>query len=247
MPWDFILMLAALAILVPWRGTVRIRQLLSRPTISTEERLALYASTIAFQWLAAGIIFWRCAAHRYSGAQLGLALGRPAATVTIGLAIATLLTSNQIFSIRRLATFPPKKQGLLVRIARQLMPHTHEETLVFIALVATVAVCEEFLYRGFVQTVFEDAAQGRVVVGILVSAVFFAAAHFYQGRRGLIVTFLIGLLFSLTRSWTGSILPSVIAHFAADLSAGLASRRWLSSATPTGGAEDSPAEAAQQE
>ncbi|MFY9530420.1 MAG: type II CAAX endopeptidase family protein [Candidatus Acidiferrales bacterium] len=247
MPWDFILILAVLAILVPWRGGVRIRQLLSRPTISTEERLALYASTIGFQWLAAGIVFWRCAAHRYSGAQLGLALEKPAATVTIGLAIAALLISNQIFSIRRLATFPPKKQGLMVRIARQLMPHAHEETLVFVALVATVAICEEFLYRGFVQAVFEDAAQGRVVVGILVSAVFFAVAHVYQGRRGLIVTFFIGLLFSLTRSWTGSILPSVIAHFATDLSAGLASRRWLSRATPTGGTEEPAAEAVQRE
>src|SRR6202022_3522019 len=86
MPWDFILILAALAILVPWRGPVRIRQLLSPPPISTGERAALYASTIGFQWLAAGIVFWRCAAHRYSGAQLGLALEDSAATVTIGLA-----------------------------------------------------------------------------------------------------------------------------------------------------------------
>lgn len=246
MPWDFILILAALAIIVPWRGAVRIRQLLSRPTIASEERLALYASTIVFQWLAAAIVLWRCSAHGYWGIQLGLALVRPGVTLTIGLAMAALLTWNQIFSIRRLATYPSRKRGRVAEIALKLMPRSREETLAFVALVATVAICEEFLYRGFVQAVFQNAAQGAAVAGIFASAVFFAAAHFYQGKRGLIVTFSLGILFSLTRSWTASILPSVIAHFAADLSAGLAAQRWLIGTMSAEDGENSRTEGARQ-
>jgi uncharacterized protein len=234
MPWDFILILAALAIIVPWRGTVRIHQLLCRPTVASEERLALYASTIVFQWLAAAIAFWRCAAHHYSAAELGLSLDRPAVTVAIGLGMAALLISNQILSVRRLVALPSKKRGTVAEIARRLMPHSQEEVFAFIALVATVAVCEEFLYRGFAQAAFQKTAQGAAAAGIIASALLFAAAHLYQGGRGLVVTFLLGLFFAATRSWTGSILPSVIAHFATDLSAGLAARRWLASEESTG-------------
>jgi hypothetical protein len=63
-PWDFVAILLVLAVAVPWRGTVRIRELLKRPSLGTRERIALYASTIAFQWIAVAIIFWRalCAA-----------------------------------------------------------------------------------------------------------------------------------------------------------------------------------------
>ncbi|MGA8014164.1 MAG: CPBP family intramembrane glutamic endopeptidase, partial [Candidatus Acidiferrales bacterium] len=46
-------------------------------------------------------------------------------------------------------------------------------------------------------------------------------AHLYQGRRGVITTFVVGLLFSLVRSWTGSLLAPLVAHFVADITAGL--------------------------
>jgi membrane protease YdiL (CAAX protease family) len=87
--------------------------------------------------------------------------------------------------------------------------------------VTTVAVCEELIYRGFVQRVFQDWSRGSVIVAVIGSAVFFALAHLYQGRRGLISTLTIGLLFSTIRAWTGSLLPCVVAHFIADITVGL--------------------------
>jgi uncharacterized protein len=87
--------------------------------------------------------------------------------------------------------------------------------------VATVALCEELIYRGFVQRVFQDWSAGSVIVAVIGSAVFFAFAHLYQGRRGLISTLTIGLLFSTVRAWTGSLLPCIVAHFVADITVGL--------------------------
>src|ERR1700722_15423962 len=58
-PWDYALILSVLTIVVPWRGTVRIRELLAHPTLGTSERVAMYGSTIAFQWLGAILTAWR--------------------------------------------------------------------------------------------------------------------------------------------------------------------------------------------
>jgi copper chaperone CopZ len=66
-----------------------------------------------------------------------------------------------------------------------------------------------------------DWAGNIAVGGILATAAMLALAHLYQGRRGLVSTFVVGLLLSAVRAWTGSLLPSLVAHFVADLTAGL--------------------------
>jgi membrane protease YdiL (CAAX protease family) len=85
----------------------------------------------------------------------------------------------------------------------------------------TVALCEELIYRGFVQRVFQDWSGDSVIIAVIGSAVFFALAHVYQGRRGLVSTFAIGIVFSTVRAWTGSLLPCVVAHFVADITVGM--------------------------
>ncbi len=75
MPWDFVLILAVLGVFVPWRGAVRVRQLLARPQLTSADRIKLYVSTIAFQWLAAATVFWRSAERGLSRADLGLLHG----------------------------------------------------------------------------------------------------------------------------------------------------------------------------
>jgi membrane protease YdiL (CAAX protease family) len=92
-----------------------------------------------------------------------------------------------------------------------------------------VAICEEILYRGWAQKFFQDVSEGSVIVGVLGSAALFSIAHIYQGRRGLIATFIVGALFSVVRAWTGSLIPTMAAHFAADLAAGLLAPVWLNS------------------
>jgi len=73
------------------------------------------------------------------------------------------------------------------------------ERLAFSALVTTVAICEEFIYRGFAQYVFQDWSRS-LLIGILGSALLFSFAHLYQGKRGLVSTFAVGLLFSGIRA-----------------------------------------------
>jgi membrane protease YdiL (CAAX protease family) len=237
MPWDFVLILAALGIFVPWRGTVRIRQLLQRERLTTVDRLSLYASTLAFQWLAAAVVFWRALSRHLTLAELALALPGPGRALAIGIGLSTLLVINQFASLRRLARLPPERRGFVGQLAARVMPQTSTERLVFVALVITVAICEEFLYRGFVQSIFQQASGGSRTIGILCSALFFSSAHLYQRKRGLASTFLMGVIFSAARVWTGSLIPSMLAHFATDISAGFAAPVLLRQTT-------SPAESA---
>jgi membrane protease YdiL (CAAX protease family) len=190
------------------------------PQTTKMDRLALYGSTVAFQWLATGVILWRAAAHGIRAARLGLSIPNPAPTAVVSIILAALVFANQIFGLRRLTAKPSEINGILPQLALKLFPQDDIERLVFFGLVATVAICEELIYRGFVQRVFESWSGEQVVSGVLGSAAFFALAHLYQGTRGLASTFLIGLLFSVIRASTGSLLAPMIAHFVADLTVG---------------------------
>jgi membrane protease YdiL (CAAX protease family) len=221
MHWDFALILLFLGLAVPVLGRRRVRQLMQMPSTTKMDRISLYASTLAFQWIAAGVIIWRTNAHQIRASQLGLAIPNPALAVSATAVLAALILLNQILGLRRLATQPEKIHGILPQLALKLFPQDDVERLAFFALVTTVAVCEELIYRGFVQRVFQDWSRDSAIVAVIGSAVFFALAHLYQGRRGLVSTLTIGLLFSTIRAWTGSLLPCVVAHFIADITVGM--------------------------
>ncbi len=232
MPWDFALILLVLAVLVPWRGAARIKQLLARPQLATADRLALYASTIAFQWLAVGVTAWRCYAHGLSAQRLALAFREPQLATATTVTLALFFAASQLFSLRRLARLAPHRHGFLHHMVQKVMPQTPVERLAFVALVITVALCEEFLYRGFAFAVIQEEAKGSVIVAALGSSALFALAHIYQGRRGLLTTFAVGLVFSGARVVTASLAPSIVAHLVADLLAGLAAPRFLRGPPP---------------
>jgi uncharacterized protein len=221
MHWDFALILLFLGLAVPLLGRRRVQQLMQMTSTTKMDRLSLYASTLAFQWIAAGVILWRSSAHEIRASQIGLAIPNPALVVTVSVVLSALILLNQIMGLRRLVAQPEKIQGILPQLALKLFPQDDVERLAFFALVATVALCEELIYRGFVQLVFQDWSRGSVIVAVVGSAVFFALAHLYQGRRGLVSTLTIGLLFSTMRAWTGSLLPCVVAHFVADIAVGM--------------------------
>lgn len=241
MPWDFALILIVLGVVVPWRGAVRIRDLLRQEQLSTAERIALYASTIAFQWVAVAVILWRTNGHRIALAALGVALPKFLLVALVTAALLLPLLANQIYALRRLARMPPKEQGVVGELARKLMPQNLVESLAFTALVVTVAVCEELIYRGFVFTAFYAAFGDSLAVGIIASSLMFSFAHLYQGPRGLFSTFVVGLLFASARAWTGSLAPCIVVHLCVDLVAGLAAPRILrAAATLTPAAASGP-------
>lgn len=227
MPWDFALILLALAVLVPWRGAARVRQWLSLPQLSSMDRLAVYASTLAMQWGVTALVGWRCYERGVGLQDLGLALPDAALTAAASLILAIVLARTQFASLQQLARQPREKQGFLGEMARKLLPQDTVEALAFSGLAVTVALCEEFIYRGFAWAAIREASGGSEWAALAGSSLLFGVAHAYQGRRGIVVTTVAGLIFGGARMWTGSLVAPMVGHLVADLVAGIAAPRLL--------------------
>ena len=227
MPWDIWLIFLVLAVVVPWRGRIRLKQLLAKPRVESRERVSLYLSTILFQWVAVGIAGWRAWAHGYTRPELGLSTGpNLLRTIIAGIVGTVLLASLHWMNFRRMGRLldklPPRVQAMATRI----LPQSATERLPFSALAITAGCCEEFLYRGFAMAAFARAGF-PIWASVVVSSVLFGAAHLYQGRGGLIGTGILGLLFGAFRAYTGSLLPVAAWHAAVDIVAGIAGPIYL--------------------
>src|SRR5262245_61527180 len=106
MPWDVWLIFFALAVVLPWRGRARLKELLSMPSVSTTERLVFYAMTIAFQWGAAMVVAWRAWVHGYTALQLGLALHGKARIMAASVLGAGTIAALQWLNLRRVSRLP---------------------------------------------------------------------------------------------------------------------------------------------
>ncbi len=226
MPWDFWLIFFALGVLLPWRGRARMKKLLAMPSVSSVERLVLYASTIAFQWIAVAVVGWRAWVHQYTAAQLGLTLHNRAQLVTTGILGAALIATLQWLNLRRVGRVPLKSRGALQAIAERILPQSTVELLPYLALAVTAGLCEEFLYRGFAMAVLARAGLAAWLV-VLASSLLFGLAHSYQGRGGMVMTFLVGLLLGWSRFAYASLVPAILWHTAVDVVAGTAGPRYL--------------------
>ena len=226
MPWDFWLIFFALGVLLPWRGRERMKKLLAMPHVSLMERLVLYASTIAFQWLAVAIVGWRVWTHGYTAQQLGLIFHDRTKLLIAGIIGGALIASLQWLNLRRVSRIPPESRGPLQAIAERILPQTAIELPPYLALAITAGLCEEFLYRGFAMAALVRAGLTAWLV-VLVSSILFGLAHSYQGRGGIVMTFVVGLVLGASRLAYNSLAPAIFWHSAIDIVAGVAGRRYL--------------------
>lgn len=226
MSWDVLLIFLVLGVVVPWRGRARIKELLAKPHVSSEERMVLYKGTIVFQWLAAAVAAWRAWAHGWTPHELGLALLGERRILAAGILGAALVALAQSFNVRRMSYLPRESRGRLGALAGRILPQTSWEMRVFVLLALTAGCCEEFLYRGFAMTAFSEV--GWPMWGaILASSALFGMAHLYQGLRGAVATAILGVAFGTARTLYGSIAPVVFWHAAVDLAAGIAGHKYL--------------------
>ena len=238
MPWDIALIFFLLAVILPWRGRAKMKKLLAMPHIGTMERLTLYASTIAFQWLAAGVVAWRALAHGYTSEQLGLVLHDKIRILIASIVGGTTIAAFQWFNLRRVAKLPMKRRGHLVAIAKRIFPQSTVEFLPYLGLAITAGLCEEFLYRGFSIAVLTRVGLPIWAV-VLLSSILFGLAHLYQGRGGSVATLLVGTVLGMARIAYDSLIPVIVWHAAIDVVAGVAGPRFLT-AEAEGAAQEEP-------
>lgn len=226
MPWDFWLIFLFLSVVIPWRGYVRLKNLMALPSVDSKEKLALYAFTIGFQWVLSGVVAWRAIARGLTLQDIGLGPQPWTGIVVSGLLGAIFIGGLQWMNLRRIGRMEGEAPELLRKLAHRLLPVNLVEYLPYSALAITAGVCEEFVYRGFGVAAFSKAGLPLWLV-VIFSSVLFGLAHAYQGRGGIVSTGIFGVGLALGRIWLGSLVPVMMWHAGLDLAAGIAAPRYL--------------------
>jgi hypothetical protein len=92
-----------------------------------------------------------------------------------------------------------------------LIPGTSLELFVWCCLSITAGICEEIIFRGYLQRQFAGITRS-MLTGVLLSAVVFGAAHGYEGGPRMLLIGVYGLMFGLLAWWRKSLRPGMIAH-----------------------------------
>jgi membrane protease YdiL (CAAX protease family) len=184
--------------------------------------LANYGVTLAWEWALAGIAYWGIRLRKTPLSDLLGVRRRGVREFFIDVGVAALFW---IFSLMVLAALAVilrlfHLEGAQKQIS-QLAPASLAEAAVWIALSISAGICEEFVFRGYLQQQFARAT-GRWWVGVLVSAVLFGGAHGYEGLAGMLMITAYGALFGLLAIRRGSLRAGMIAHGWHDSITGLA-------------------------
>lgn len=97
-----------------------------------------------------------------------------------------------------------------------LLPKSLLEILVWIATSITAGICEEMVFRGYLQRQF-NALSGSVVVGMLAQGLVFGLFHSYQGWKNVVVISVLGVLYGAMAAWRGNLRVNMVAHAFTDI------------------------------
>jgi membrane protease YdiL (CAAX protease family) len=101
-----------------------------------------------------------------------------------------------------------------------LLPSTEAERLTWWLVASAVGVCEEIVYRGYLQTQL-GAFTHSALLGVFLQALLFAVAHLEQGSGAALRIGAYGLILGALAQRRRSLLPGIVCHVAIDLVGGL--------------------------
>jgi hypothetical protein len=210
--WHTVVVLAVVGALA-FRGKLRAEQMRA---LVNPDRISIYEHTILFEWLVLGLVLvgvW------LSGSSLFTVLGdrwRSARQFLrdVGIGVLFLMASIMVTSI------VGSHGGAGDKGTRFLLPQGGVEMALWVALSITAGICEEAVYRGYMQKQFM-ALTRSVPAGIVLSAAAFGAAHSYQGFARASLIGVMGAMGGILAYWCRSVRPGMIAHALQDVLGGL--------------------------
>ena len=184
-------------------------------------RVVFYVVTIVLEWLMLGVVLLGVRLHR---SPLSTVLGERWRSLKefgrdIGIAAVFWLISGIILS----ATIGHAKETAPNDVVQALLPRGPLESTLWVALSITAGICEEAIYRGYLQRQF-IAFSRSATIGIVGTAIVFGAGHAYKGGAGALRIVLFGALFGVLAHWRKSVRPGMIAHAFTDAFAGVLAR-----------------------
>ena len=189
-PFDMLLLLCALTAVRAF-GSFAVQRMSAAVNPS---RVAVYLLTTAWAWAAVGYMYWSrrrraLAFQAIAGERWKSAAG---CLADLGVAFAFSLLALMVLAVvARLIHSPGMPPSL-----RNLAPRDSFETALWILLSVPAGICEETIFRGYLQKQFAAWTRSQPV-GVLLSAALFGAGRIYQGGKATVVIGVYGLLFGI--------------------------------------------------
>lgn len=206
--WGFTFALAIVFPLIDWAVYRRARS-----------KIGIYLWNIVAEWSFVAASIWLLSRSGLTLADIGESTGNLFRSLLVFGVIAVLV------AILRLVGRPQRKKLSAAQWKKatagveRLIPSTPSEQRLFAIVSLTAGICEEFLYRGWLMPLFA-VWLGSWWIALLVSSVLFGFAHVYQGRKGVIGSTVVGIVFGLVVIWSRSLWPGQVLHAALDLNNG---------------------------
>ena len=219
--WADHALFAVLAVLFPVRaGLFGFRRLRRAPEHDVPRvRRLLYRQAIAIQWTLTAIAIALWIARSRPWAALGfvprfdsLALGCLAASMMV----VAFVIWQRVRTLRSDEALGHVREHL--EHVERMLPRRPDELRRFYRLSITAGVCEEVLYRGYLIWYLGHALP--LWPAVVAAALLFGFGHLYQGVRGMITTFVVGLVFGALYVGTGAIWLPMVLHALADAHSG---------------------------
>jgi membrane protease YdiL (CAAX protease family) len=188
---------------------------------------ANYSLTIAYEWVLAALAVWGV---HMRGVPLRQLLGewRPGARawfedlgVALGywmIALSVLALLGNILVKISGSHIDPQKIG---DVTQKLAPVTGIEMALFLIMSISAGICEELVFRGYLQQQFARIGH-RMWAGVVLSALVFGGAHGYEGIAGVLLIAAYGAMFGVLARLRRGLRTGMIAHAWHDSLSGVA-------------------------
>lgn len=185
-----------------------------QPAEQHRSHFIMYGATLIWEWLLLALVYWGLRLRRTPLRQL-LGIRRQGAVevwtdiaIAAGFWFASLLTLGIVGFLLRLVHLHPED---IRGIVSQMAPASLAELALWIALSISAGICEELIFRGYLQQQF-TALTRHIWLGIAISAVFFGLAHGYEGASGMLLIVLYGAFFGILAHLRRSLRAGMFAH-----------------------------------
>jgi uncharacterized protein len=186
-----------------------------------------YSLSIAYEWALAGMAWWGLRLRNIPLRQL-MGETRPGLRGWLGdlgaalgywvVALALLSVVAQVLLHTSGSRVDPRKIG---EVTQKLAPSTGTEMMLFLMLSISAGICEEIVFRGYLQQQFTRMG-GKLWIGVALSAIVFGSAHGYEGVSGVLLIAAYGAMFGVLAIFRRGLRTGMMAHAWHDTVSGVA-------------------------
>lgn len=216
-PWFHTVFL--LIILMLWATYSTLRLNLNLPPSATSHYVS-YTSSIIMQCLLVGSTIAGLYHRRQFICSVLGSLSPQNLARDIALGIATYLGALSLVGLLgHVIRFIPLTHR--TDVVRAMAPQSLPELALWIVVSLAAGICEEFVFRGYLQQQLTRWFRA-VPLAIGLCSLLFGCLHFYQGTAGVLQVIALGIIYGIVAAWRGNLRSVMIAHFLQDAITGTA-------------------------